>query len=399
MQEKLIIFLNTYDSASPSWVIMDAHSTIKQSVLNGQPDELILASVDKEIIVLVPSVDVLLTTVALPNISRARLMQALPYALEEHLTSEVDKLHFAPAEDKVDGNLPVAIVSIDKMQEWLSLLQSWNIQADIFSPSVLALPVEANTWHVAMKNMAIVRMGPYAGFVCDKANLNQLLSIALSSTAKAPELIYLHHYSTQTDGGTVKVNVPIKEDINKPEKYFTDLAQHVINYPTLNLLQGDYRVKKSKFPQREKIWRAIACLAIAWVALLFIYPTISYFILSARLNSIENQIGQIYKRQFPESSSIVAPKSRMSDKLQRLTAQVGESKLLFLLAHVGQGMTPSLNLNRLEFQNNQLTLELTATSSEDIAKFTDYLTNQGLDVKQQNANLTGARVSATLVIG
>jgi hypothetical protein len=45
-------------------------------------------------------------------------------------------------------------------------------------------------------------------------------------------------------------------------------------------------------------------------------------------------------------------------------------------------------------------LELSAATPEDLSAFTNYLMQQGLDVKQQNADLyDGSRISATLMIG
>lgn len=406
MQEKLIIFLHIH-SLHPSWVVMDEQASIKQCIPHGHPEALTQVAVDKEIIVLVPSEDVLLTSTTLPKMNRTRLAQVLPYALEEQLTSDVDKLHFATNETPTDGHLPVAVVSIDKMQHWLTLLQSWQIEANVFTPTVLALPLGPAIWHVAINGgMALVRTGLYEGFECDKANLNQLLTIALSSKAEKTEQIFIHYYSQTEEMNTAEnlnltVGITLKEEFNNSLQYFSDLAHHIVKSPSLNLLQGPYRAKKSKLPQIDKMWRMTSYLALTWVVLLFMYPTVSYFILSQRLNSLENQIEQIYKRQFPEASSMVAPKSRMEEKWQKLAAQVGESKLLSLIGFVGQGMSQatSVKLNRLDFQNNQLTLELSASSSDDIAKLTDYLTHQSLEVKQENASLTGTRVSATLVIG
>ncbi len=400
MQEQLIIFLHTYDSTRPSWVVMEADSSIKQCIRHGNPDELTFAAAEKEIIVLVPAEDVLLTVAKLPKMSRARFSQALPYALEEQLTSDIDKLHFAHGETQADGELPVAVASIDKMQEWITLLQSWQIQADVLSPVSLALPFDSTTWHVVNNEMAIVRTGLYQGFACDKINLNPLLNMALTSATLIPEGVHVHHYTHETSAEPLLIQTKSTEDFNPPDAYLTDLARHVSQSPTINLLQGPYRVKKAKFPRRVKIWRATAYLAIAWVLLLFFYPTVSYFILRARVNNMETQIAQIYKRHFPQSSNIVAPKLRMEEKLQKLNTQIGENKFLLSIGLIGKGMldTPSIKLKHLEFQNNELILELTAGSSDDIAKFTDYLTQRGLNVKQQNANLTGARISATLVI-
>jgi type II secretion system protein L len=170
--------------------------------------------------------------------------------------------------------------------------------------------------------------------------------------------------------------------------------------PVLNLLQGPYAVKKSKFVQQDKIWHVLFGLVTAWVVLLFLYPTVSYLILQKRVSGIDAQIVEIYKRNFPQSSSIVAPKLRMEEKLQKANSAIGQNRLLLLLGYIGKGVTKAegIKLKHIDFQNNQLTLELTVATSEEFSTFTDFLTQQSLNVKQQNANLTGSRINATLQV-
>lgn len=71
---------------------------------------------DSRVIVLIPSVDVLLTTVLLPKISHSRLIQAIPYALEETLLEDVEQLHFAVGDYPIHGAWPVAIMARKKFK-------------------------------------------------------------------------------------------------------------------------------------------------------------------------------------------------------------------------------------------------------------------------------------------
>ena len=401
IQDKLVIFLPSHDMSRPSWAVIDAASIIKEQTLHGEPADLIHAAIDKEIIVIIPAEDILLTTARLPKMSRSRLVQALPFALEEQLVGDIDNLHFACGGIQSDGSTPVAVVAKEKMQQWLTLVQSWNIQADIFLPTMLALPFADETWHVMVSGMVYARTGSCQGFACDENNLAKFLSITMASATLRPQLVYIHNYSDHAVAATLDADLNTNESILPHERMISDLALNMAHPPAFNLLQGDYAAKKSRFPQMKKLTQAVSYLAIAWIFLLFLYPTISYFILNHRVSSIDGQIEQIYKRNFPQSSSLVAPKLRMEEKLQKLNAQIGENRFLLLLGYVGKAMleaSSGVTLKRMDFQNNQLTLELTAQSSDDFSAFTDYLTQQGLSVKQQNANLVGARVNATVVV-
>ena len=43
-------------------------------------------------------------------------------------------------------------------------------------------------------------------------------------------------------------------------------------------------------------------------------------------------------------------------------------------------------------------MELSAASPDDVNAFTEFLTQHGLTARQQNANLTGGRINATVVV-
>jgi general secretion pathway protein L len=400
VQDKLVIYLHNDETEPPDWVVLNAENIFRYSVRHGSPADLTDAALDKEIIVIIPAEDILITAAALPKMNRSRLAQALPFALEEQLIGEVGTLHFAQGDRQADEGLPVAVVSREKMQAWIALLQSWDIEADRMVPSALALPVAENTWHVAINGMATVRTSLYQGFVADKNNLQEMLAIALASATASPAVLQISNYSTQPVAETLSLPLGINEAFKEAEQLSVDMAKEAVRLPAINLLQGPYRSTKSRYPQMHKIGKVASCLVVVWVILLFIYPTVSYFILKHRVSSIDSQVQQIYKRNFPLSTSVVAPKMRMEEKLRKFTAQAGDSKLFFLLGYVGKGILekPSIKLKRFDFQNNQLTLELTTASSDDFTTFTDFLSRQGLNVKQQNANMVGARINGIVVV-
>jgi general secretion pathway protein L len=395
MQEKLIVYLHAHDLPHPSWIGLDEACHIKQQVQRGNAAELATVAANKYVVVMVPAEDVLLTSVTLPKMNSTRLMQALPFALEEQLISEVNTLHFVPIQ-KTESEWAVAVVAKEKMQAWMDLLKGWNVQPDAMVPLTLALPIKENRWRVLINEMAVVRTGPYQGFACDKNNLNELLNMALSSIDLLPHLIEGNGVASLA----LNQSINVKEDHFSIEQQQIELAKHAVQFPTLNLLRGEYKSKKTSFAQRRNIWGIIACLTIVWVLLLALYPAISYVILHQRLNNIDHKIEEIYKRHFPHATSIVAPEMRLEEKRRGSVAQGGDNQPLVLLSEVGKGIraTPGVQLKRLDYQANQLTLDLTAASSEEFAQFTEFLVSQGLRVKQQSANLVGARINATIVI-
>ncbi len=133
----------------------------------------------RQVIVLVPSEQVILTEVAVPTANRQRQRLAVPYLLEDLLVADVDQLHFALGSYE-DGKVAVAVVAHEQMRHWMEQLAKAGIQPKFMAPDVLALPLREEAWSVALTgDMATIRTGLQSGFSCDADNLPLLLDQAL----------------------------------------------------------------------------------------------------------------------------------------------------------------------------------------------------------------------------
>ena len=397
MQEKLVIYIHANDLMHPSWFIIAEDGTVRQTALHDDVTGLAPLSYDKIVIVIVPGEDVLLTQVTVPKMNRSRLLKTIPFALEDELIFDVDTLHFALLDDQVEGALPVAVVTKEKMHSWLALLSELQIAPDQFIPATLTLPFKEGSWTFVIDDLIMVRTSFYHGFVCDVTSADTLIKLAYEKAIVKP--VQMDCY--QMTDANITLPLPIEcsaQPMNEKDKMIL-LAHQAANQPMLNLLQGAYAVKKQRKASLLGLRNSVMSLAVIWIGLLFAYPIVSYFILKARLDAIDTQIAVIYKRHFPQSTEVVAPKLRLEEKLRRSNEASG-NQLLSLLTQVGGGLTKvsSIKLKRFDYQHNQLILIVTAANSDDFTAFTDYLTQQGLTVKQQNATLTGERIDATLLV-
>lgn len=400
MQDKIILFLQTTEHTNPHWVILNADGEVREHVVHGNPEELANLINGQEVIALVPAEDVLLVHANLPKLNRSRLIQAIPYALEEQLTDDVDALHFAAAEHQEENQLPVAIVARDKMTNWLTQLAAWRVRPDVLTSTLFAVPYEVLTWQILLfAEQALVRISPFAGFSCDRTNLTHLMKLALAEHQVAPTEIHVHNYSNQPWHQKIE-NIKLVENINASDSLYPDLAMYVNHAESINLLQGSFATRKSRKLQQGKLWKGITIIAVLWLAILFLYPTVSYLILKEQLDAVNQEINAIYKRNFPQATSMIAPKMRMQEKLQRLSSNMGQNRSLLLIGYLSKVMpnVKGIHLKKMDYQNNRLTLEITANSSDAVANFTEALSKLGLSVKQQNANLNGNIVNATLTV-
>lgn len=399
MSEKLVIVINAHTPAQPAYVVLDQQRQVTKLVLQCDGSELGQVAHGREVIVIVPAEDVLLASVTLPKMNRSRLLQAIPFALEEQIIEDVDTLHFAAGDYRPNEPVPVLVVARTKMNDWMSLLRSWQVTADIMIPATFALPVVPHEWHVLANHTVIVRTGVDAGFACDKENATELLVMSLEGLSLPPQRIRVENANPEPL--VLVLPVTVEQTQITQEKQLEIMAFAASQSAPVDLLQGDYQSKKTRhLPKLTSMLRAIVYLAAAWLALLFLYPVVSFGILDRRAADLNSQLAVIYKHYYPDATNMAVAKDRLQQKLNKLTSGVGENKLLSLMASIGKGLTQAsgVQLKRMDYQNNVMTLEIAANSSQSFSLFTDALGQQGLRVTQQNANLNGARVSATLQI-
>lgn len=334
-------------------------------------EDLIVIEKNTEVFVIAPQLDIVLTKVTLPKLSREKQKQALPFALEENLIEDVSQLHFATADREPNGTIPVAVVAKEKMQHWLNLLISAGISPNAMIPAALALPFSENHWHVySLENITLVRTGKFSGCALDNANLNDFIQ-----------------------------SRPVTQ-INLSQKTFEEqLLLGLSNTPHINLLQGTYLLKRKNLHNKH-VWKIAAYAATAWVSLVFLSHAISFLILHHTESKLNTKIAEIYHHQFPNANNLTAPRERMEQKLKQMTEAASKNNFLSLLAIIAKATTKTqgIHLQNLVYADNALTLDVSASTFDALDSLTRELNDQGLNVKQQNAGMAGTQVKATLLI-
>jgi type II secretion system protein L len=108
------------EDAAESVLVVDG--TPQAAVETGPLEDLARRADGSRLCVLVPGADVLLTRANVPMRGTARILQAVPFALEEQIAADVGELHFAVGKREADGRVPVAAVSRDRIDDWLARL-------------------------------------------------------------------------------------------------------------------------------------------------------------------------------------------------------------------------------------------------------------------------------------
>ena len=119
MAETLVIRLRAAQEAPASWLIVDANGARSGPARSGPVADALPLAAGRRVLLLVPGSEVALAEPELPLRGGARVAQAVPFALEEHLASDVEALHFAIGSraDSAIGT-PVAAVARGLMDRW-----------------------------------------------------------------------------------------------------------------------------------------------------------------------------------------------------------------------------------------------------------------------------------------
>lgn len=398
MSKRTLIYLHSTELQQVSFIVFE-NGQVEQSALRCHLSDIPSSAKENDVTVIVPARDVVLTQATLPKLNHQRLMQALPFAVEEQLIDDLENLHFAIGDTQTNGVVATAIVAKKKMAEWLALFAEASLKPAHLYSAVFTLPFIEKNWAISIEqDGCAIREGKYAGFAAELSNLPLLTELAVKEAAEKPDTIQI--YNTLESLASIETaSVVLNQVLLSEQAWLEKITTWIDSQPAINLLQGEYRAER-KSSETKKIWSFAAYLAVAWVGIAFFSNLISFFILHHESNRLDTAINVIYKKNFPDATSVVAPKERMKSKLTSLTESANKNYFLVLLAKIGNNLTkiPRVQLKNMDYRDNQLNLELTAAKFDDLDALAKLLTQQGLSVKQQNAGIVGTEVKANFLI-
>ncbi|HEY8553650.1 MAG TPA: type II secretion system protein GspL [Burkholderiales bacterium] len=342
-----------------------------------------------------PAADTLLTRAKLPTRARARIAQALPFALEDQLLDEPEALHFAYVRE-ADGSLAVAVTQRARLELWLEILRSAGLRPSSMSPSVLALPLHPGAWSVAFVDDEIwVRSGPHAGFVALASGDEPppLLAAALRDAANQgarPErlVVYSPPAAFAAEPWSRALELPVTSEPTPPGPP---------RLPALNLLQAEYghgaQVRQLLRPLRP----AFALLAL-WLIVGVGFDVYEWIRLRQAHAGNLAQMHAVYRQAF--GSPAQYPYEQMVRSIEMLqTRGGGAGDLLPLLARVAptlQARQADVKLRSLKYADRSLTLDLTLPDYQALDAVKNTLQGAGLDVAVVAANARGSEVDGRL---
>ncbi len=319
------------------------------------------------LVVLVPGREVLVCRVNLPAGNRQRLLQALPFAMEDQLVEDVDHYHFAlgpklklaQGADDQGGSHIAAAVSAEVMGRWMATLSDSGLEPDAVVPLPLALALPERSDQALVRidgDVAQVRCGTQEGFECSVDDLALLLSLS-------PQIAQLQVADSERRWSEGMTSLPAQSVTEPPWPQGFEVTPRKIS---LSLLQGPWQARGDSAARTAKVWRwaAVALCAAGLMVLIDRYLEVSD--LKRQMSALDGQARQQVSRVIPQMPPGNTYREALTATLNRLRGAGGgnQNGFFYLLEIVGPALVQDggVNLSSVTFRSDGLMLDLTASS-------------------------------------
>ncbi len=366
-----------------------------------------------KVVVLAPATQILLAEPELPPGSGIRLARAVPFALEEQLTEDVDGLVFALGKRRPAGGTPVAVVSRDVLQGWLAQLQAAGIDPVAMYADMSLLPQNPGQtvlW-LEKERLSVRRPGALplaveltpvtealivAGVIADP--------LATDPTSHVAESAVL--YVTREDWTRVQdefeqlserfssLNIQVLPDGPLPW-----LARGLDTTDAVNLLQGEF-ARRSPTGARWRRWRTAAALAAGLLAVHVAAESVQLRQAKHETAALDSEIQKVFAAAMP-AVDMQDARRQMQTRLERIRrAGSGPQQFLRALQSLSGAIvaTPKTTVDAMSYRENSLDMKVSAPSLAALSQLSQSLGKDGLIAEIRSSTPVGAGIEAQMQV-
>jgi general secretion pathway protein L len=177
------------------------------------------------------------------------------------------------------------------------------------------------------------------------------------------------------------------------------LAQGV-KLTEFNLLQGEYKINNKVSGQWKK-WRLAAVLAVVALFTTLIDKSLEQSRLSNQLATLKTQVGNEYKRAFPNAGAYRDLRTTMARQMKALEQGSGGASMLIMLSQLRPAFEESKvkpQTMRFDSSRAELRIQVVAINFEALDQFKRQAEAQGFTVEQGSINQKDNQVIGSLSI-
>ena len=414
----LLLRLPTARSEDTEWLTIDDAGEPTSARQRGPLSLAAAVGRSARVVVLAPATQILLAEPELPPGSGLKLARAVPFALEEQLTEDIDQLVFALGKRRAGGGTPVAVVSRSVLEEWLTDLRAAQIDAVAIYPDMSLLPHNpSQTLLWLEKGRLSVRRPGMLPFAVELTPVTEALIVAgviadplgtrnLGADFAPAPLESAILYVTREDW------VQIQDEIEGLVDHFASLkiqllpdgplpwlARDLDATDAVNLLQGEF-AKTTNYGARWQRWRTAAALAAALLALHVAAQAYTLHQVRRESAALDIDIAQLFAVAMP-TETLQDPRRQMQTRLERIRRSgPGPQHFLRTLQTLSGALStvPKTSIDALSYREDALDLTLTSPSLAALSQLSQAMGKQGMNAEIQSSTPVASGVQAHMQV-
>ncbi|PKM30166.1 MAG: hypothetical protein CVV07_07005 [Gammaproteobacteria bacterium HGW-Gammaproteobacteria-11] len=359
---------------------------------------------------LAPPMAVSLYRLVMPVRRAAAIRAALPFALEDQLSQDLEMLHCVAGPRRDDGLIAAAVIDDSRMQQWQAWIadSGWRLEALLPLPALHAeqppasgLRVVPSPWPSAVP-LALVTAQDQEPVLIESGLLGLWLKRRLADLPEAQKRVELRGYSAESLGLGSEIEVL---DFSGDDAAAggnavlqAGLTASLAASPALNLLSGPYAASMAAPP-----WRKLRPLMVAAgvvLAIVLAQVMVEWLTLSRERDRLVAGIESVFNSSLPNSRMTPFPAEQFRQVLSGATGTTQESGGGFLY-EVLSAVKASAGAKVVQFRASptELDIELQLSSFAELETLRANLAgNSGLSESLQGADSTPEGVTARLKI-
>jgi len=409
MPQLLLLRLPAPGQEETEWLILDEAGAPTPTRQRGSLSLAAAVWRSGKVVVLASATQILLAEPELPPGGGTKLARAVPFALEEQLTEDVDQLSFAIGHRRGSGATPVAVVSRSVLQGWIADLSAAGLEPQAIYPDISLMPENPGQTVLWLENdrLAVRRPGAMP-FAVELAPVREALVVAsvigdplqASEEPRPKESAIL--YVTREDWARVQEEFEglLEEFASLKVQLLSDgplpwLARGMNTADAVNLLQGEFS-RTANYGERWHRWRLPAALAAALLVVHVAAQALQIRQAKHESAALDNEISQIFSSAMP-GDKLADPRRQMQSKLERIRKSgAGPQYFLRTLQTLSGALavTPKTTISALSYRENALDMTLNAPSLAALSQLTQFVGKEGFAADIQSSNPVATGVEA-----
>ena len=305
--------------------------------------------------------------VEIPTKRHANMLAAVPYALEESLSEELENLHFTVMDWKPGTPAHVAVIAKRDLQQWIAVFDGAGVKLDGIVPELALLPIHPDCESTIVKqtdDQYVVKTSQHHSFLCDQEAFaywwsndeNQNLITAVNQEDFAVKLKSL--------GGKHINHWALGEDFRS---WLEHVPEQLKRAPSL--LHGEFEPEHLK-PKSTGL-NVAAGLALFSLLLLGASHWLEANKLQQRYEANQQQIRALFEERFPDQEYLDQPRRQIASLLS-ISEDNPASEMFQYLLQVSAEVVPANNaqFEEINYREEQLQVGVSAPNFATLERMT-----------------------------